>query len=68
MQIEELISGKGDDATIEVEGISIPASTLKHLMQEGYVHLKPEGKSKAVTLWGKTCCACLTEEQLRERG
>jgi hypothetical protein len=67
MQIEELISGKDDNANIEVDGISIPVHSLKNLMQEGYVHLKPEWQSKAVTLWGKTCCACLTEEQLQEK-
>jgi hypothetical protein len=68
MKIEELISGKGDNDRIEIEGISLPVRTLKNITKEGYIHLKPEPRSKTVTLWGTTCCACLTEEQLRERG
>lgn len=68
MKIEELVSGKGDNEKIEAEGISIPVSALKNLMKEGYIHLRPEAQNKTVTLWGKTACACLTEQQLHERG
>jgi hypothetical protein len=67
MKIEELISGKGDNEKIETLGISIPVSALKDLMTEGYLQLKPDPKSKTVTLCGKTCCACFTEQHLQER-
>jgi hypothetical protein len=67
MNIEELVSGQGDTTSIEVDGISIPLRTLKNFMEKGYVHLKPERQSKSVTFWGKTCCACFTEEQLQEK-
>jgi len=67
MKIEELVSGKDDATNIEMEGISIPVRTLRNFMENGYVHLKPERQSKSVTFWGKTCCACFTEEQLQEK-
>jgi len=68
MKIEELISAKGDNEQIAVEGISIPVRAMQNLMKEGYVHCRPEPQNKTVTLWGKTCCACLTEGQLHEGG
>jgi hypothetical protein len=67
MNIEELISGKDDSEKVELGGISIPVNSLKSLMQEGYVNLRPEPKSKSVVLWGKTVCACFREVQLQER-
>lgn len=66
MKIEDLISGKNDHEDVNIEGTSIPVLALKKLMKDGYVHLKPEWHSKAFTLWGATCSACLTEKQLRE--
>ncbi|MFW6115382.1 MAG: hypothetical protein ACOC6E_03695 [Thermodesulfobacteriota bacterium] len=67
MKIEELVYGKDDNATIKMEGISIPVRTLKSLMESGYVHLKPEKQGDAITFWGKTRCACFTEEQLQDK-
>ena len=67
MKIEELISGKNDNEEIEIEGVSIPTSALKNLMKDGYVNLKAYKEEKTFSLWGKTCTACLTEQELREK-
>jgi len=67
MKIEELISGKNDNEEIEIEGVSIPISALKNLMKDGYVNLKAYKEEKTFSLWGKTCTACLTEQELREK-
>ena len=67
MKIEELISGKNDNEEIEIEGVSIPISALKNLIKDGYVNLKAYKEEKTFSLWGKTCTACLTEQELREK-
>ena len=67
MKIEELISGKNDNEAIDIEGTSIPISALKNLMEDGYVNLKAYKEEKTFSLWGKTCTACLTEQELREK-
>jgi len=67
MKIEELISGKNDNEEIKIEGVSIPISALKNLMKDGYVNLKAYKEEKTFSLWGKTCTACLTEQELREK-
>jgi len=67
MKIEELVSGKNDNEKIDIEGISIPVSTLKDLIKDGYVNLKAYPGEKTFSMWGKTSTACLTEQQLLER-
>lgn len=67
MKIEELISGKNDNEKIEIEGVSIPISALKNLIKDGYVNLKVYKEEKTFSLWGKTCTACLTEQELHEK-
>lgn len=67
MKIEELISGKNDNEVIEIEGVSIPISALKNLIKDGYINLKAYKEEKTFSLWGKTCTACLTEQELREK-
>jgi hypothetical protein len=67
MKIEELIARKKDDDAIQIEGASIPARALKQLMKDGYVHLKADKQNNPFSLWGQTCCACLTEQQVLER-
>jgi hypothetical protein len=67
MEIEELISGKDDQGEVDFDGISVPISALKELMKDGYEHVKLYRENNTFSLWGKTCTACFTEEQLRER-
>ncbi len=67
MKIEDLVSGKNDQENVDFEGISIPVPALKKLMKDGYEHVKLYKENRTFSLWGKTCTACLTEEQLRER-
>lgn len=67
MKIEDLIAGKNDDAEVKLENASIPVSALKRFLEDGYVHIKHYKENNTFTLWGKTCSACFTEEQLRER-
>jgi len=66
MKIEELISGKDDSAEIEVKGIPVAVSALKSLMEQGYEYLRPYRNEKTFSLWGKTCTACVTFEQLAQ--
>ena len=68
MKIEELISGRDDKEDVDIEGISIPVLALKHLVKDGYEHVKLYKENNTFSLWGKTCTACLTEDQLRQRG
>jgi hypothetical protein len=67
MKIEDLVSGKNNEDTLTVEGIAVSVSTLKNLMKEGYINLKPYPENKTVSLWGKNCTGCFTEEKLKER-
>lgn len=67
MKIEELISGKNDQDNVNLDVVSIPVSSLKRLIGEGYVHIKPYRENNTFSFWGKTCSACLTLEQLQER-
>lgn len=68
MKIEELISGRNDMDEIHLEGMAIPVKSMKKLLGDGYVHIQAHKESRTVTLWGKTCTACLTPEQIRARG
>jgi len=67
MKIEELISGKSDNENVLIDGISIPASALKNLLKDGYENLKPYKEERTFSVWGKTCTACLNEEQLQNK-
>jgi hypothetical protein len=67
MKIEELISGRNDKGDVDIEGVSIPVLALKELINDGYEHVKLYKENYTFSLWGKTCTACLTEEQLRQR-
>lgn len=67
MKIEDLISGKNDQGEVDIEGISIPVSTLRALFRDGYEHVKLYKDNNTFSLWGKTCTACFTEEQLHQR-
>ncbi len=67
MKIEEIISGRNDQEDVDIEGISIPVLALKELIKDGYEHVKLYKENNTFSLWGKTCTACLTEEQLRQR-
>jgi len=68
MKIKELISGKNDSDAIELTGITVPVSTLKNLMKEGYDNIKPYPSEKTVSVWGSTCTACFTQQELRGEG
>jgi hypothetical protein len=66
MKIEALISGKNDNDGVEIEGVPVSVSALKHLMKEGYVSLRPYKEEKTFSLWGKTSTACFTAQELKE--
>jgi hypothetical protein len=65
--IQDLISGKHDREEVHVDELSIPIRTLKKVLGDGYAHLKVYKEKRTVSLWGKPCCACFSEQQLRER-
>jgi hypothetical protein len=67
LKIEELVAGKGDRDEVDVNGFSLPVSALKNFLNDGYVFLQPYKENMTFSLWGKTCTACFTEEQIRER-
>lgn len=66
MKIEDLISQKNEQDRVSIDGTSIPAKSLKNLLDEGYVHVQSYKENKTFSLWGKSCTACFTEEQLLE--
>jgi hypothetical protein len=67
MKIEDMISGKSDNEEIIIDRLKIPVSALKKFMKEGYEHLLPYNQEKALSMWGKTCTGCFTEQEIRER-
>ncbi len=68
MKIEELVTGKNDNAEIQIEGAPIPVKALRNLINDGYIHIKSYRENKTYSLWGKNCSACLTVQELRGRG
>ncbi len=67
MKIQELVSGKKDDGAATVDGISVPVSVLKRLIEEGYTNIRFYRANKTFSAWGKSCTACFTEQEFRER-
>jgi hypothetical protein len=67
VKIEELLAGKGDHEEVRVDGYSLPVSALKEFMRDGYVFLQPYKENNTFSLWGKTCTACFTEQEIRDR-
>jgi len=68
MKIEDLVSGKREEEIIQIRGVSVPVWALKRLSGEGYSHVRPYPENKTLSLWGKTCSGCFTEEELKEKG
>ena len=67
MKIEDMISGKDESEKIIIEGLRIPVSALKNFMQEGYEHLLPYKEEKTLSMWGKTCTGCFTEQEIGQK-
>jgi len=67
MKIEELISGKKEQDRVDINRTSIPVKSLKNLLNQGYVYVRPYKENKTFSFWGKTCTACFTEDQLLEK-
>jgi hypothetical protein len=67
MRIEELVSGKAGQDSLDLEGLAVPVAALRKLSEEGYIHLRVYKDDKTLSLWGKNCSACFTLEQLQER-
>jgi hypothetical protein len=67
MKLEELISGKDGQKEVTLEGVSIPVSALKRLMEEGYLRVRSYKENNTFFLWGKTCSACLTKDDIFKR-
>lgn len=65
--IQDFVSGNNDGEEVDIDGLSIPIRALKTLLEDGYAHVKVYKENKTVSLWGKACAACFTEQQLRER-
>lgn len=64
VMIEDIVSGKGDNEKVNVEGLTLPVKALKDLIKEGYVQLRVYKDNNTVSVWGKTCTACFSEKQL----
>lgn len=67
MKIEELLSGKGNGDTVSMGGVSLAVSALKKFIADGYVNIRPYASERAVSMWGKTCTGCFTEEEVTQR-
>lgn len=66
-KIEDLVKGKGEQGSLNVEGLNVPVAALKNLMQQGYENLRVYRDSQTLSLWGKTASACFTSDQMREK-
>jgi hypothetical protein len=67
MKIEEVIAGKSDQESVSLDGMSVPVAVLRNLSQEGYENLRFYRDNQTFSLWGKTCTACFTLEQIQEK-
>jgi hypothetical protein len=67
MKIEDLVSGKGEQDSVDLEGLPVPVAALRKLSEEGYTDLRVYKDNNTFSLWGKTCSACFTLEQLQKR-
>lgn len=67
MKIEEVISGKSLQESVNLDGLSVPVAALKDLSEEGYENLRVYKDNKTFSFWGKNCSACFSTEHLRER-
>jgi len=66
MKIAELISGKGGQDRVSIEGFSVPVAALKKLLNEGYENILFYKENKTLSLWGKTCTVCFSEDHLEK--
>ncbi len=67
MKIEELVSQKNTESEIEIDGVSVAVSSLQGLLEQGYENLMPYKDEKTFSVWGKTCTACFTFDQLAKK-
>lgn len=67
IKLEEIIRENAGHDQVTIEGDSLPLSTLKGLLQEGYIWIQPYKNNKTFSLWGKNCTACFTGDQIRHR-
>lgn len=67
MKIEDVIAGKNDQGKVDLEGLQVPVTTLKKLLDEGYTNIRTYKENRTFSLWGKSCTACLSMEQMQER-
>lgn len=67
MKIEELISGKGGGDKVSIGNMSLPVSSLKKFVADGYLHFKPYETERTVSMWGKSCTGCFTEPEIAQR-
>jgi hypothetical protein len=67
MKVEELISGKSQQDSVTVDGLSIPVAALNNLSREGYENLRVYKENRTFSLWGKNRTVCFTLEQIQER-
>jgi hypothetical protein len=66
MKIEDLVSGKGEQDSVDLEGLPVPVAALRKLSGEGYTNLRVYKENNTLSLWGKSCSACFTLGQLQE--
>lgn len=67
LKIKDLISGKDEQEHIHIDGVSIPVGRLRRFVNDGYENLSVYQDNRTVSLWGKNCTACFTEEQLARK-
>ena len=66
-KLKDLVAQKGEEDTVNLDGIRVTVKALKRLMEEGYENLRVYKENKTLSLWGKNCTGCFTEEMLSER-
>ena len=66
MDITDIISGKSDEDRVSLDGSAVPVRTLRRLLEAGYENILFYPSDGTFSVWGKTCTACLTQEQVEQ--
>jgi hypothetical protein len=66
-KIQEILASGDNAERIDVDGVLIPTSTLKKLLDEGFTNIQTDRRLRSLLIWSSNRASHLTEEQLLER-
>ena len=66
-KIQELIASNKNTKKVDVDGVSIPKSTLEKLADDGFINIQTDDRLRSVLVWSSNRASHLTEKQLLEK-